>query len=85
MYQISTIQKDGSWIAFLAEQPDHWNTGKSRYEAIGKLLENLIENKIIDTIEINDISSEDRLPDAVIDRLQSGDLDRGQVAYFTRE
>ena len=86
MYQISTIKSGNSSMAFLTEQPDeYWETGSNRYEAIGKLLENLIENKIIDTIEINDISSEDRLPEAVIDMLQKGDIDRGQIAYFTRE
>lgn len=76
MYQISTIQKDGSCLAFLTEQPEYWETGSNRYEAIGKLLENLIENKIIDTLELIVISSEDRLPDAVIDRLQKGEIDR---------
>ena len=85
MYKISTIQKGNSWLAFETNQPEYWETGSNRYEAIGKLLENLIENKIIDTIEINDISSEDRLPEAVIDRLQKGEIDRGQVAFFTRE
>jgi len=76
MFKINIFKLDsGNWLAYLSDQPEYWEQGKTRPEAIGKLLELMIENTVTDYFEITEIDKNDKYPDIkIMQKLNVGEI-----------
>ena len=66
MFTINIFPYNGRWLAYLLEDSEYYEIGKTRPEAIGRLIELMIENKLIDNIEINKLDETERASDVEI-------------------
>lgn len=68
MFKINYFKYDGRWLAYLEEDSEYYEIGRTSYEAIGMLLELLIENKQIETIELKELDETEHKSDIEIKR-----------------
>jgi len=68
MFTINYFKYNGRWLAYLVEDYEYYEIGDTISEAIGMLIELLIENKQIDNIEINELDETERKSDIEIKR-----------------
>jgi len=70
MHTIAYLKFGEKYLAYLFEDDEYFEIGKTKYEAIGKLWELLVENKVIDNIEFKYIDKSEKRSDLeIMDRL----------------
>jgi len=74
MFTIKVLKFLSGWLAYLFEQSEYYETGKTNYEAIGKLIVHLIDNKIVDNFEIGYLDDSEKRPDIEIIRRLNGEI-----------
>ena len=68
MHIIAYLKFGTKWLAYLFDDDEYFEIGKTKHEAYGKLLELLVENKVIDVIEFKYID-EPRSDLEIMDRI----------------
>lgn len=59
MFRIEYFKINGRWLAYIFEDPEYWEMGNTAAEAIGKLIQLMVENTLIDIIEFKHIEDPD--------------------------
>ena len=59
MYRIEYFKINGRWLAYIFEDPEYWEMGDSLPEAIGKLIQLMVENTLLDNIEFKQLENPD--------------------------